>query len=661
MLRSLVGSEMCIRDRSTGSRARILMGKASKSRRRKPRHQNPTGLPSRSAVLAEHAEHQANATDLTPEQRKDKLRAQFPLIARLDSEDPETREQGCHDVAALVCDDANLASTLARVVTSDLARIASSAGSHPERIAAVGALRNLSLHGHQVCDDMVRSGLVGTCITLLSQASEQIAGYTEPPPQLDHEHRFVCLMVEHLSSTLTHLSEASENAAMQLTAAGSVVPALFSALCSPACPLVAQRAAAQALVVLTDDSVTAQTQVANCGQAAEEFAATTLQCEGADVQLRMLLATLLFNTQGVRVSLPTLHPLLTAVLTPNVASALPTLLKGVKGDTGAAAEGLVVQQPSDNIQEWWAQLRAQNLVLEVLTNSAVFLEGDQEEDPECDWELMDSLEEEALHTHLNSANAMQTAALTELSGFLELVLPKLEIPAAECIQLGQTNQSVAAMVVALWGLVRKAVALVGNLVGGVTAQNQSAPFFVCWGKLRSLLTQTTPQPVVGQVVSGLAAVLRQAQSVGVGNELAAAKALEDPVLAAAESIAMSDQSEAADRAAALSLLGMAGQASPDSPLAERAAHTLLLALESGDPNLMVGAEALNGLFDLFGDDVANSQLYAAGQVQGKLVKLLPGWKKHVRDHASQADPAVLEGAQEAALNLKRFIQYKAAH
>ena len=61
-----------------------------------------------------------------------------------------------------------------------------------------------------------------------------------------------------------------------------------------------------------------------------------------------------------------------------------------------------------------------------------------------------------------------------------------------------------------------------------------------------------------KVVASLAAVLRQANNLGVAGQLISAKALDDPVLEAVVHVATAAQFDASDRATALSMLGIAG-------------------------------------------------------------------------------------------------------
>merc|ERR1712195_209282 len=122
-------------------------------------------------------------------------------------------------------------------------------------------------------------------------------------------------------------------------------------------------------------------------------------------------------------------------------------------------------------------------------------------------------------------------------------------------------------------------------------------------------------------------------------------------------VATAAQFDAADRATALSMLGIAGELAADTPIAERCAQAIAQCVEAGD--LVVATEALNALFDMFSDDVKNMPLFMAGEFGPKLQQLLPQWKQSIRAKASQ-EPMVVENAREAGLNLKRFIQYKSS-
>jgi len=645
------------------------MGKAKKPRRRKPKP-NPTGIQSEAQFNATEAALTAAAPDLSAAELRKKVRQEFPLVGRLEHEKPEEREQACHDIAALVSDNPSLAASLARTVTTDLCKIVSTPGNHPERIAAVGALRNMSLHGHQVCDDMVRSELVGPAMTVLPQACEALAGFAAAEDT--HEFRFACFMCEHLACLFSNLSEASEHAATQLIAANSVVPALLRALSAATAPISCQLSCAQALVVLTDDNQAAQAQIAGCGAAAEAYMTSTLGSSDANIQLRLLLASILFNTKGPVEALPLLQPVLCGALAAaDIAAAfeqhVPSLLKTGQSagmSDAARATGMFSVTPSAAVENWWFQVRAQILALEMLTNGASMLAeaaaGDDDED-DCDWDSMEGMSDDALQARLTAQpKSPDAAVLSSMAGYLELAVAKLAAPSAKGVELGVSRPEVKEMADAVWELAAKAANLLTNLSSSITPTEGGAiaPFFVCWGKLRAMLQPGVPPTVTGAVVASLAAVLRQANNLGVAAQLVSANALDDPVLEAVVHVATAAQFDAADRATALSMLGIAGELAADTPIAERCAQAIAQCVEAGD--LVVATEALNALFDMFSDDVKNMPLFMAGEFGPKLQQLLPQWKQSIRAKASQEDPMVVENAREAGLNLKRFIQYKSS-
>ena len=108
------------------------------------------------------------------------------------------------------------------------------------------------------------------------------------------------------------------------------------------------------------------------------------------------------------------------------------------------------------------------------------------------------------------------------------------------------------------------------------------------------------------------------------------------------------------------MCGIVGELKHDSEMAEGAMAALAICLQS--PNLAVSAEALNSVFDMFSDDDDNDALFRKGNVLAQLQAFQPEWKAKVKQASSDAaagiTPETLDRAQEAALNLRRFIQYK---
>ena len=100
------------------------------------------------------------------------------------------------------------------------------------------------------------------------------------------------------------------------------------------------------------------------------------------------------------------------------------------------------------------------------------------------------------------------------------------------------------------------------------------------------------------------------------------------------------------------------KAKHDTELAEGAVAALASALQS--PALGVAAEALNSVFDMFSDDDANDALFRKAGVLAQLQSYQPAWKARVKQAAQSGkeSPEAVDRAQEAVLNLKRFIQYK---
>lgn len=264
--------------------------------------------------------------------------------------------------------------------------------------------------------------------------------------------------------------------------------------------------------------------------------------------------------EGVRESLPSLQPLLHSVLGGvDAATALEEHLRNVKVPHYASTQNTedayihsLCQRPvkrqllkalsaQSHLSRWrhggsrlvgmpaslslmhsdCGKVRAQVLALEMLTNTASFLVGEEQGDGEqCDWDSMEGMSDEILQSSTALTNASQLtvpSALLELAPFTEMILPKLKTPSAQVLSLVKSRPEVFSMCNAVWGLAGKAASLLGNLAVGM--DSTGSPYFMCWGKLRSMIVAEAPESFIAQVVAAMAAVLRQAHAHNVAREL----------------------------------------------------------------------------------------------------------------------------------------------
>uniref|UniRef100_A0A7S2V006 SYO1-like TPR repeats domain-containing protein n=1 Tax=Fibrocapsa japonica TaxID=94617 RepID=A0A7S2V006_9STRA len=107
----------------------------------------------------------------------------------------------------------------------------------------------------------------------------------------------------------------------------------------------------------------------------------------------------------------------------------------------------------------------------------------------------------------------------------------------------------------------------------------------------------------------------------------------------------------------LTMLGTLGQATPTTggPLEEAVAGLLLRAV--GDAQVVVQAEALNAVMDVYCDD-ARHPAFLRHALLPRLRDCLRGFKAKVKSEGVQVDREVQLHLKETKLNIARFISYK---
>jgi len=340
---------------------------------------------------------------------------------------------------------------------------------------------------------------------------------------------------------------------------------------------------------------------------------------------------------------------------------LPTLPQMV------AAEGnpFVVQKPSGAMLLWRATIKAQRLALEILTDA---IAGDDDAVAETEWEAMEDMtDDDCMNAFTGdpqdaSDSCEVGAALVAEGGSYPQILARAGLIPEEL----RAHQSPLAqeMVEELDAVSHRVCALVANIIRCIPAQSKL--LFLSWGAMRTLAFSDTVSPQTAmEAVRAMGALLQHAKEIEAEDFLRVAcdEALVTFLcrLAKAPCKAFSSEAGAVEeevQVAVTAMCGVVGEVQHDKPIAEGVLTALGCALES--QSLSVAAEALNAVFDMFADDEANDAIFRAHNMFDQLQTYLPTYKGRVKDavRGGSLQPVVMDRAQEAALNLKRFLAYK---
>jgi hypothetical protein len=110
---------------------------------------------------------------------------------------------------------------------------------------------------------------------------------------------------------------------------------------------------------------------------------------------------------------------------------------------------------------------------------------------------------------------------------------------------------------------------------------------------------------------------------------------------------------------AVCMLGiLCSQEEHPAPVNERACRALLLALTVEKQSVMIMAEVLNALMDIYGDDEVHPAVFDALDVLGHFVRCVPLLKQRISVDSIDADPYDTEQWKETVLNAASFIKYR---
>ncbi|XP_038068205.1 HEAT repeat-containing protein 3-like [Patiria miniata] len=652
------------------------MGKA-KHKRFRAKKQRPTGLPSVQEVEAEEGELGTGSGAAVQNQS-------LTLLERLQSSSDEEKVCSCSSLANLVQEPAARDTLLENGVVKCLGPLLLD-NRAAIREAATGALRNLSACGdHEVCDRMVSDDIMTPLVTLLSQFCNGIPiPPGNKPPKRDPNLNSL-LQALHL---LWNLCESSGTAVNIFNRHG-LVHVTLQCLQTHATFLDLALTAAHCLQTVSEDNP--GTGVELTKPTALPILENALMSPGDTMQhtlLRTLVASVLYNIKGhlpavsqnqtIQAIVKVLCQSLDADTQAAVSKLLPEMTTNGQISNGSGEPETKETLPDDELPktlsedlvEIEAALTAQQVALEVASNMCC-----PDDDEEDDWEDMassssssDDLQDEAADT--DEIPFMSPLCLSdEIRGALvshnlpNKVLVKCAFPDRTLLQSLILHSAGKTVFKGLLRVQSRALLCLQNMIAVMDLASLGGPeaLTLVLDKLL-VLTMVEPAPAGDELVEALTSALRS-----VLQKMAASKhmpqSLSEHHLTRLFGLGQGTQSEQI-RVNIVGMLGSVGSllaAKADSEQLLTAVGTQLSEVAVKDSSLWVTAEALDAIFDAFGDGATADAVAVKIGLVPKLKMLVPQLKSRLRQGKNQLGehmPVVIN----ARHNLVRFIKYKETH
>ncbi|XP_065831787.1 HEAT repeat-containing protein 3-like [Oscarella lobularis] len=639
------------------------MGKLRKMRK-KARIQ-PTGFPS-GAEAIEERESVLDAVDSSS--------GHYHLIEMLSSPSAEDRQCACAGLANLVLDleaeivpillDKGVVKSLASMLVDECEAL---------RLGAAGALRNLTIAGHETCVRMVEDDVMTSLVVFFKRSLESVMISDAAP--IDE----TCLdQIEQGLHLLWNLSECSTTV-VKIFNSENLLPLIFYCISPKRFSSLIAVTAAQCLHTVTEENPPLCETIVGSGEMLTALERLLL-CDGDAVSVhRMMLCVLtagiLFNVHGH------MSPVARGKAMQAIARALakaldvdvPARMKAIGPDLVAADAGAMEEaekyqerKESDQVLDIRIALAAQQLALEILAN--LCCNDDSSDDggsfpSESDSEV-DGVEEEqsgsgfesmALSMSVDSVEAVVSHCLPEKTlGKCRFADPAVyELLGAH--KLGQT------LVQKLNTVQSRALVALHNMLSVLDSDELSRPDSLdsLWPSLFNLATGVSEKGPSRSDEEFLEAVTGVMRSLAKRLQSTGHKCVEPEQIIRIASVCptVAFPSVRANVVGLLGVLGTSLAQRPDAAELLTVVGSALCKAVSSDTDLWVVVEALDAIFDVFGGDgdIVLPTVKFLGLLP-QLERVASGLKKRIASKKKSLG-ARLPVAENAWTNLPRFITY----
>ncbi|XP_077982591.1 HEAT repeat-containing protein 3-like [Glandiceps talaboti] len=653
------------------------MGK-SKNNKFKVKTPQPTGLPSMKDAEAEENNELMQTPPTTAQTQT------ITLLEKLQSPDDGDRECGCSSIALSVFDKNMIPHLLENDVVKCIGPLLID-NNLAVRESAAGALRNLSVSGsHIICERMIQDDVMTPLVALIKQCNDNMKH--ESDKKKDSTVKIMTQAV-HL---LWNLCESS-SVAVNIVNNENLVQIIMECLHINNYGMELGIPAAQCLHVVTEENSSAAHILSTPEMLS--LLENNLMSSGITYQyslLRVLVAGTLYN---IRSSIPSssqsctlqaIVKVLSQTLDVDCIQAVGRLVSHLGAANGVncssshedTAAQMVTEATKDSkeaeeqINDIKCLVTSQQVALEITSNICV----PDDDDDDDDWEEMDgtssssSSDDQAddMEVTENGTPIMSPLCLSaEIHTALiaqnvpKKVLDKTLFGDKDTLQAIASHPKTQSLLTGLQTIQNRALVCLQNMISVIDTESLGGneALTKLWQTLLALALEKTATPTdeyIEAMTSALRALLQKMAS----NDQVPEGLSEEHLEALCELSRVSSNGNV--RANIVGMLGSIGNLlaqKPDTDKLLTAIGNHLLDIISKDSELWVIAEALDAVFDTFGDGQSADNVAVQICLAGKLKQMLPVLKSKIRQgkrHLGDRYPVIMN----ARTNLIRFIKYK---
>ncbi|XP_033105154.1 HEAT repeat-containing protein 3-like [Anneissia japonica] len=651
----------------------MTMGK-SKNKRFKSKKPRPTGLPSVKEMEELDETGGADSVAAGGDIKQNALN----MFEKLQSPSSEDRACGCSSIANLVMDKTALQLLLQQGVVKTLGPLLLDK-SDIVREGATGSLRNMSVAGgHEVCDRMIRDDVMTPLLALLQQYGKDL------PDVVLHgsDHRVPSTSIlEQALHLLWNLCESS-NIAVSIFNKEDILPLVIHCFKADAVNMALATTAAQCLHTITEDNDPVASALStpemlsvlekalmNPGNSSSQCLFKTLTA-GIFCNIKSRLPA---GSQGqtLQALVKVLAQTLEADATLEVASFLETHPEenGING-TSNKDDGMSVDTDTlkiSKMEDLKNLLLCQQTALEIISNLSCFEdEGDDWVDMDCSSSSSEDSQEDEVETMNEEPEIMSPLCLaSEIHNALVAqslpvkVLAKLSFPEKQLLENLEVSTKYTCLAIGLLRLQCRGLVCLNNLITAVELEVLGGPpaLVVVWEKLLALaLSDHVPsgEEFLEALTSALRSVIQKMATVK-----QAPQGLNQHHVSQLCNLGKTSPCEGIR----VNILGMLGSIGSLLAFEENAEQTVaavgiqLIDIATKDPSIWVIAEALDAIFDTFGDGKTADVVAERINLVVKLRNMVPQLKSKMRQNKGNLGDR-LPIVQNAKMNLIRFIKYK---
>eukprot|EP00118_Oscarella_pearsei_P012265 m.89098 g.89098 ORF g.89098 m.89098 type:complete len:641 (+) comp36599_c0_seq5:165-2087(+) len=634
------------------------MGKLKKKKKKTHRIQ-PTGLPSVADTMKDEQETIDTATA--------DHSTQAHIVEKLSSPSADERQCACTGLASLVLEtdlvptllDSGIVKRLGSLLVDDCEAV---------RLGAAGALRNLTLANQDTCTMMVEQDVMTSVVTLFKRSLADLsscdsAGTAAAVDQTGQD------LVEQALHLLWNLSECSSKA-VHIFNSERLLPLVFHCLSPGQHSLTMSVTAAQCLHTVSEENPVLSEAVVDCGEMLTTLE-HLLMCEGDSVHhmmLRVLAAGVLFNVHrhlplvSQSQSMQAIARVLSKTLDMDVSAQMKAIAPNLASEDKIDKQ-FQPDKESDDVSDVKVALAAQQLALEILANFCC--SDDSSDEGDCSDSDFDSEGEDAeqngcgLEPMTFSLSADNAEAVINQS-LPEKALSKCQFADPAVYQLLGTNSLGQKLIAKLNTVQSRALVALHNMLSMLDSEDLSHPdrlerlwlllFNLAAGQSEKGGPSRSDEEFLEAVTSAMRSLAQRLQPSG-HRCILPAQILR--LASVCPTVAF-----ASVRANIVGLLGVLG-----TPLAQQCDAVELLAAVGRslctaicDGDLWVVVEALDAVFDVFGDGDAALIVAKELQLLSKLQATASGFKKRVHSQRRSLGSR-WPVAENVRTNLQRFVIY----